>query len=101
MWKLLRNCYQNVNPVGLQMGIKNINEDGILMELSSENYYEKYETEVITNENLKKIYCKESLEKRPKIITYGVNQELSDEEIGGCIEAQNEVPEESEVKVGF
>lgn len=96
---------KNINPFNLNMGVKRvrkINKGGALMELANVTDYDKLEIEILSNENLRENFTiKKAAKLKPKVIIYDVSGELDDDEIITGIEAQNELPDESELKIEF
>lgn len=81
---------------------KKIDKRSKLMELNNAKDYEKLENELATNGNLKENYTIKKGEKlKPKIIIYGMQQDLTNDEIINCIRLQNDIPEETYLKFEF
>lgn len=90
---------KNINLVDLGVGIKRvkkISKGGVLMEVNSIKDFKKLELEVNTNELLRENFTiKKGAKLKPKIIIYGINEDITDEEVIMGLEAQNEIPENS------
>lgn len=72
------------------------------MELDNESDFNKLEMELNSNEAIKdKLLIKKGEKLNPKIIIYGVNQKLNDDELINSIVAQNDLNEQNEIKLLF
>lgn len=97
---------RNVNPINLCMGVKRvkkISKGGVLMELTNDTDYNKLTMEIDSNDNLRENYIIKKAKKKikPKVIIYDLEEELEDDEIVTCLEAQNELLRDAKCKIEF
>lgn len=94
-----------INPVDLKVGIKlnkKVSKGGVLMEVTSKEDCERLKLEIQKNEQLKYKYTIRKSEKlRPKIVIYGIDDKLENEEIIHSLQSQNVILSDAQIKTEF
>lgn len=96
---------KTIDPVDLKIGVKRlkkVSRGGVLIEVPTQDEYDKLELEVQSNLVLKDKFKIRKAEKiKPEIIVYGLDDTIPNEEVIQRLESQNDALKEAEMKVEF